>query len=631
VGVTNLEPVILLVGWNRLRESKSFTNLVANQWGFSGTYNDMYYNSFAYDANGNITQQIRLSQSGQKIEDMVYRYKTNSSGKLLRNRLYHINDEVDASDWADDIDDMGVFENNPLLIETANNYSYDEEGRLIKDTQEGIKEIVWRVDGKVRAVIFDSLSQKPHLLFDYDAFGRRIAKHLYDNQSEVLMKTTYYLRDASGNQLSTYVHEVLNEQTHFTLKELHLYGSSHLGMVADSVNLFTHTPSSHINTILGLRYYNLTNHLGNVLTTLSDIKIPLSDDNETVSGYDAAIVNIYDYSPFGVYLDGRTIESKYMPFGFNGMQRDDEIYGEGNSIDFGARMYDPRLGRWLSRDPLEAKYTSLSPYNFVANTPIQAIDPDGRYIIFINGEVGEFVGKLKKSTNTDRASVDYWSQRFVDKVVRQFSFYRSESESYTFRDGDVGSSADTRYGAGAMQAKQDFTKILSELEKNDEGKIIETIKLVSHSKGSAYALGYMDAWNELRNSKEHKDKFSGRGGLVEFNLMLAPHQSGSLKATAADPTFPNQTMSVAITHDWDVLSDDGVKGDVVNIQTDNNAWAWEQVKAHTIDGFHFEAEAVIQVFISAKAGHWTPSYRSAAEGASKNMYNRETDSYDEND
>jgi RHS repeat-associated protein len=68
-------------------------------------------------------------------------------------------------------------------------------------------------------------------------------------------------------------------------------------------------------------------------------------------------------------------------FSFNGKEKDNETYGEGNAYDFGARIYDPRLGRWLSLDPLQAKYPSLSPYNYCADNPIYFIDPDGKKIL----------------------------------------------------------------------------------------------------------------------------------------------------------------------------------------------------------------------------------------------------------
>jgi RHS repeat-associated protein len=65
-------------------------------------------------------------------------------------------------------------------------------------------------------------------------------------------------------------------------------------------------------------------------------------------------------------------------YGFNGQEKDNEIKGTGNSLDFGARIYDSRLGRWLSLDPLQAKYPSLSAYNFCNNNPVLFKDPDGR-------------------------------------------------------------------------------------------------------------------------------------------------------------------------------------------------------------------------------------------------------------
>lgn len=55
--------------------------------------------------------------------------------------------------------------------------------------------------------------------------------------------------------------------------------------------------------------------------------------------------------------------------------------GEGNSYDFGARLYNPRIGRWMATDPLAIEYPQLSPYNFSNNSPLVYKDPDGRDII----------------------------------------------------------------------------------------------------------------------------------------------------------------------------------------------------------------------------------------------------------
>jgi RHS repeat-associated protein len=87
-----------------------------------------------------------------------------------------------------------------------------------------------------------------------------------------------------------------------------------------------------------------------------------------------------DYYPFGSLKPLRHSGSNNYRFSFNGMEADNEVKGNNNSLDFGARIYDPRIGRWLSLDPLMKKYPSMSPYNGFANNPILFIDPDGREI-----------------------------------------------------------------------------------------------------------------------------------------------------------------------------------------------------------------------------------------------------------
>ncbi|MCB9059862.1 MAG: hypothetical protein H6627_14950 [Calditrichae bacterium] len=64
-------------------------------------------------------------------------------------------------------------------------------------------------------------------------------------------------------------------------------------------------------------------------------------------------------------------------YGFNGKEKDNEINGQGNQYDYGFRIYNPRIGRFLSVDPLTGSYPWYTPYQFAGNTPIQAIDLDG--------------------------------------------------------------------------------------------------------------------------------------------------------------------------------------------------------------------------------------------------------------
>ncbi|MEX2485349.1 MAG: hypothetical protein WED10_12335, partial [Brumimicrobium sp.] len=67
-----------------------------------------------------------------------------------------------------------------------------------------------------------------------------------------------------------------------------------------------------------------------------------------------------DYQVGGMIMPGRSGSANSYKYGFGGMEKDDEIKGEGNSLDFSARTYDPRIGRWLSVDPKSAKYPSFA-------------------------------------------------------------------------------------------------------------------------------------------------------------------------------------------------------------------------------------------------------------------------------
>ena len=67
----------------------------------------------------------------------------------------------------------------------------------------------------------------------------------------------------------------------------------------------------------------------------------------------------------------------YCGFGFNGKENDNEVKGVGNQQDYGFRIYDPRIGKFLSVDPLFKDYSELTTYQFASNNPILNIDIDG--------------------------------------------------------------------------------------------------------------------------------------------------------------------------------------------------------------------------------------------------------------
>ncbi|MBU1720946.1 MAG: RHS repeat-associated core domain-containing protein, partial [Bacteroidetes bacterium] len=120
--------------------------------------------------------------------------------------------------------------------------------------------------------------------------------------------------------------------------------------------------------------------LGNVRVVFSDHK-QMENPGGTFSHYSLDIASIADYYPFGSEMPGRSFNSPDYRYGFNGKEKDDEITGiTGSHLDFGARIYDSRLGRWLSVDPIFSEYEDLSPYQFCADMPIKAVDIDGEKI-----------------------------------------------------------------------------------------------------------------------------------------------------------------------------------------------------------------------------------------------------------
>ena len=181
---------------------------------------------------------------------------------------------------------------------------------------------------------------------------------------------------------------------------------------------------------VGDKQYELANHLGNVLNVVTDRKLPFEYDSNTsglVDYFTADVKSYSDYYPFGMQLPkrhGREGIEDYR-YAFNGMEKDDEVKGSGNSYDFGARMYDPRIGRWLSRDPLFKYYPDLSDYNYAANNPIFFVDVDGR---ILRDKEGNII-YTKVPPEEYEPETRHWPTRpFIDVTIQQVYIYSDAGE-----------------------------------------------------------------------------------------------------------------------------------------------------------------------------------------------------------
>ncbi len=108
---------------------------------------------------------------------------------------------------------------------------------------------------------------------------------------------------------------------------------------------------SSYTTNVDAHIHELNNHLGNVLATLSNAKTPVGDaGNGQALGYQARMVNLQDYYPFGMIMPGRHFSVE--GYGFQGQETDNELKGDGNSVNYKYRMHDARIGRFFEMNPL---------------------------------------------------------------------------------------------------------------------------------------------------------------------------------------------------------------------------------------------------------------------------------------
>lgn len=108
-----------------------------------------------------------------------------------------------------------------------------------------------------------------------------------------------------------------------------------------------------------------------IIDTLNNISVA------RVAFYEAEKKAAFDYFPFGMIARMNDGSGKYR-FGFNGKENDNEVKGGiGSQQDYGMRVYDPRIGRFLSVDPLTRSFPWNSPYSFAENDVIRSIDLDG--------------------------------------------------------------------------------------------------------------------------------------------------------------------------------------------------------------------------------------------------------------
>ena len=268
-----------------------------------------------------------------------------------------------------------------------------------------------------------------------------------------------------------------------------------------------------------------------------------------ITNLDGEVVQHIEYVPFGeVFIEERN-SIWNTPYLFNAKEFDEET----GLYYYGARYYDPRQSLWMSTDKSAIIAPGYSPYTFCKNNPNIMVDPNGNFPIFING---------RTSNDTERGSASYWSMGLLEVVKQKTGYYYSQ---FKYVDGNQGFWPSSRFNAGIAQGKADAAAIYAVLKSSaKDGVITEQLQIISHSRGSAFASGYMQSVSAEIRDLANKDNMSfsyGSDKIVEYSINIGPHQSNHISYEESG------TLNVNISHFGDILSGNDASGNVINIHS----------------------------------------------------------------
>jgi len=278
------------------------------------------------------------------IDDLEYEYASTGSAQVAGNKLINVTDH--------EAHPAGFDDGNIHTESSRDDFEYDAYGNLTADHNKQIHEITYNHLNLPKKIFFEEQGEITYL---YNANGVKLKKTVNDYQTATETHTHYM----DGFQ----------------------YTDDHLDFFPHAEGYVNVLDYSEINYV-----YTYKDHLGN-------IRLRYALDPGT---NEPAILEEDHYYPFGLkhrgYNNEHEVFEKEPQDGvvlvpvtsflqdrfrhkFGGMELQSEL--NLNFYDFGARNYDPALGRWMNIDPLAEMMRRHSPYNYAFNNPIYFTDPDG--------------------------------------------------------------------------------------------------------------------------------------------------------------------------------------------------------------------------------------------------------------
>lgn len=420
-------------------------NISGMKWGTPAKTNMLY--RYSYDGSNRLTgADFYNSGYASTAFDCTYSYDSNgnisnmvrkgTTGATVDNLSYNysgnkINYVNDASgDYASTVDYPGDA--------SSSTFSYDQNGNMTYEPAKGINVEYNLLNLPVEAD-FGS-NRKINYFYTFD--GEKVRQAVEDNGT--VTKTDY---------CGTFVYETAS-------------GSRSLKYII--------TPEGRAVKI-GSSWdyeYNLTDHLGNVRAVIHD----------GGSGT-AVIIQERHYYPFGMEMSTLSTGTSTNKFLYNGKEYENDF--DLGWYDYGARFYDPELGRWHSVDPMAEQGRRWSPYTYAFNNPMRFIDPDGMWPWPDNPatrKIGNFgqsiVNKLQSFSNS------------VKNTIKSFTNTVTDSDNIANVSDATGESADIVESTALV------------IEENASGLIKQTAKGIKKNAG---IIGDIATGIELTNEAVNTD------------------------------------------------------------------------------------------------------------------------------
>nr|WP_315202945.1 DUF6443 domain-containing protein [uncultured Flavobacterium sp.] len=430
----------------------------------NSTVNANRYNeSLTYDKNGNISSLARKGNTDAYAT--VFGTMDNLSYTYnTGNRLTKVEDSSGSTEG---------FNNGASGSNT--DYGYDVNGNMISDANKNITSITYNYLNLPTKITFTS----GNIQYIYDANGTKLRKIVSSGVTTDYAGAFIY----EGNNLKFF--------------------SQPEGYVSYNLGAFDYI-------------YQYKDHLGNIRLSY-DKNLKIVEEN--------------NYYPFGLKQKGYNNIPNYSvasvqaeKYKYNGKELQDELGL--NMYDYGARNYDPALGRWMNIDPLAENSRRFSPYNYALNNPVYFIDPDGMDIVaFFKKEGDNRIGKSEYTNIVNGGLGGQFQAKFTENSNGSFMVTLEATEN----GGDLSKLSDEQksfYESFNGIANDHENLVVQDVVMNDE--VVQVGSFVTNK----IDVGDMSKYNSV-SDKGHTGSTS-QGLLIhetaeqyEFNKMPG---SGSMSA-----------------------------------------------------------------------------------------------------